>query len=263
MKKLTLLLALFLFSACSKQPPTTTPSTTLTESSTIPIATTTSETDLPITSSDTPILIDTRANLVGTWLQDGQSLTIDAAGNWHLSGTINNSGTLTIGADFNQTKMVKLYQFNQNIDGIGTYFIANFNQDSTKMNFGYLGKFTRSGTATETLDETLFQSNHQTVAIDFSYSLLGTWTITEGTEFQNTWNYNPDGTFETYSEGRGEAQTGTYTVKSLKNNWIDITYSFNNSADTYTTAYHLSDGVMWEKEFDYIKLVRNTNPAFP
>ena len=50
---------------------------------------------------------------------------------------------------------------------------------------------------------------------------------------------------------------------SIKNNWVDISYDFDDSDDTYITAYHLSDGVMWEEEFEFIRIVRNTDPAFP
>ena len=274
MKKLSLLLVLFAFGACSRPTPTPpTESSTTTETTTVvETPSTTKETSTkpssetpkpPTSSSEKPIPVDTRANLVGIWVQDDQSLTIDRAGNWALDGAINSSGTFTVGADFDQTKMIKLYGFNQNIGGIGTYFIANFNKDSTKMGFGYLGQFTRSTDIANTINSDVFQANYQNEPVDFSRSVLGTWTIVEGTEFHNTWNYNPDGTFELYSDGRGDARTGTYSVKPLKNNWVDISYDFDDSDDAYITAYHLSDGVMWEQEFEDIRIVRNTDPAFP
>lgn len=276
MKKLSLLLVLFVFSACSRPAPTpptesssmTTETTTTKPSSTSTIEESTTKPssekpEPPASSSEKPIPVDDRANLVGTWEQDNQTLTIDRAGNWELEGAINSSGTFTVGADFDQTKMIKLYGFNENIGGIGTYFIANFNGDSSKMGFGYLGQFTRSTDLTSVVNSGVYQADYQTEAVDFSRNVLGTWTITEGTEFHNTWNYNPDGTFELFSQGLGEARTGTYSVKPLKNNWVDISYDFDDSDDAYTTAYHLSDGVMWEEEFEFIRIVRNTDPAFP
>ncbi|MHC5269588.1 hypothetical protein ACYSNO_10445 [Enterococcus sp. LJL98] len=275
MKKLSVLLlfGLLLFSACRPKdtPPVTSSSSENTSSSLVnestsesKTETSTEQTSKPSEShSEAPIPIDTQRNLVGTWTQENQRLIVYPNGDWELSGKINSTGTLTVAADFDQTKMIKLDGFNQNIDGIGTYFIVHFNPDSTKIGFGYLGQFTRSGEQKETLSDKLFQPNYQQTAIDFNQNILGTWTIKEGTEFHNTWNYNPDGTFEMYSEGRGSATRGTYKVKKLKNNWIDVTYTYDETGESSTHAYLIKDGLMTENHFEEIKMVRNLVPAFP
>ncbi len=52
------------------------------------------------TMSSSEVLTQDQANLVGTWQQPNQQLTVDALGNWQLTGNINSSGTLTVAADF-------------------------------------------------------------------------------------------------------------------------------------------------------------------
>src|SRR5699024_497523 len=181
MKKLSLLLVLFVFSACSRPaptPPTESSSMTTETTTTKPSSTSTVEESTTKPSSEKPIPVDDRANLVGTWEQDNQTLTFDRTGNWELEGAINSSGTFTVGADFDQTKMIKLYGFNENIGGIGTYFIANFNGDSSKMGFGYLGQFTRATDLTSVVNSGVYQEDYQTDVVDFSRNVLGTWTIT-------------------------------------------------------------------------------------
>lgn len=273
MKRLPIILlfGLLFFSACRKTTPPpseTTASSEITSSSQIEPSTeqtTSSEVQQSSEShSEEPIPVKTQRNLVGTWEQSKQTLTVDTDGNWQLTGKINSSGQLTVAADFNHTQMVQLYGFNQNLDGLGTYFIANFNDDSTRMGFGYLGQFTRVGDVpTTTLSPNIFQHKYLTTPVDFNTNILGTWTIKTGTEFHNTWNYNPDGTFELYSDGRGQSTTGDYTVKALKGNWIDVTYVFDDGSEGYTNSYLLENGVMTENNFEDIKIVRNLVPDFP
>lgn len=271
---LSLLFALLFFSACRTTPTTPSESSASSEvtsstkpdsSSEVPKPSSSSEAPKPSESrSEVPVPVEIQRNIVGTWKQNNQTLTVDTDGNWQLTGKINSSGQLTVAADFDNTQMLQLYGFNLNLDGLGTYFIANFNDDSTKMGFGYLGQFTRSGDVpAETLSPNIFQHEYLTTPVDFNFNILGTWTIKEGTEFHNTWNYNPDGTFELFSDGRGESMTGDYTVKDLKDNWIDVTYTFDDGSEGYTNSYLLEDGVMVQNNFEDIKIVRNLVPAFP
>ena len=90
-----------------------------------------------------------------------------------------------------------------------------------------------------------------------------TQQIKEGIEFHNTWNYNPDGTFETFSQGRGQAMTGEYRVKQLNGNWVDVTYTFDEDGQSYTSLYLIENGMMIENHFEDIKIVRNVIPDFP
>ena len=234
------------------------------DSSSTPATTTNSSTTPPTeSSSEKPIPVQIKANLVGTWQQEGQNLTVDSLGNWQLTGKINSSGTLTVAADFDQTKMVRLYGFNSNIAGIGTYFIAQFNPDSSKMNFGYLGSFTRLGQTNDTLVRTIYQPAYLTEPIDFSNHIIGTWTLTEGIEFRDTRNFNPDGSLDIYSDGRGEAMTGRYSVQYLENNRIELTMTYDESGHSFTSFYHVINGVMREEGFEDFKWVRNTVPSFP
>lgn len=272
MKWLSLLFMLVFISACTPKPTTqtttqsTTPSTTSSQvkESSSTTATTNSSTTLPIeSSSEKPIPVQTKANLVGTWQQEGQTLTVDSSGNWQLSGKINSSGNLTVAADFDQTKMVKLYGFNSNIAGIGTYFIAQFNPDSSKLNFGYLGSFTRVGQTNDLLVRTIYQPAYLTEPIDFSNHIIGTWTLTEGIEFRDTRNFNPDGSLDIYADGRGEAMTGRYSVKYLENNRIELTMTYDENGYRFTSFYHVINGVMREEGFEDFKWVRNKVPVFP
>ncbi len=267
---LSLLFLLLFFSACRTTP---TPPSSSSSSSEMTSSTTTEEsssssstetTQISESHSEIPVPIETRRNIVGTWKQENQTLTVQSDGTWQLTGEINSSGTLTVAADFEDTQLLKLYGFNENIDGIGTYFIANFNQDSTKMGFGYLGQFNRLGNVTEVnLSTDVFQNDIQTTPVDFNTTILGTWTIKEGTEFHNTWNYNPDGTFVTFSQGRGQAMTGEYRVKQLNGNWVDVTYTFDEDGQSYTSLYLIENGMMIENHFEDIKIVRNVIPDFP
>lgn len=269
MKWLSLLFMLVFISACTPKPttPTTTQSTVPSASSTqssSTLTTTTSSTSAPIeSSSEKPIPVQIKANLVGTWQQEGQTLTVDSFGNWQLAGKINSAGNLTVAADFDQTKMVKLYGFNSNIAGIGTYFIAQFNADSSKMNFGYLGSFTRAGQTNDTLVRTIYQPAYLTEPIDFSNHIIGTWTLTEGIEFRDTRNFNPDGSLDIFSDGRGEALTGRYSVKYLENNRIELTITYDENGYRFTSFYHVINGVMREEGFEDFKWTRNTVPILP
>lgn len=266
MKWIGLLCTLFFISACQTKPttPTTTQSSTSsqTQTSSSSQATTTSQTTSS-TMSSSEVATQDQANLVGTWQQPNQQLTVDALGNWQLTGNINSSGTLTVAADFEQTKMVKLYGFNSNIARIGTYFIAKLNDDSSKMNFGYLGTFTRTGPSAEALSPTIYQPAYLTEAIDFSNHIIGTWTLTEGIEFRDTRNFNPDGSLDIFSDGRGEALTGQYSVNYLSDTRLELTMTYDETGNSFTSTYTIIDGVMREEGFEDYKWTRNMVPTLP
>jgi predicted aspartyl protease len=134
MKRVLLLLFVLLLAACGR---TTTPIERSQTTQTSVIHETTMETSTNQTSSETnatsetqePIPVETQANLVGTWVQENLTLTIDQEGHWQLTGGITSQGTLKVAVDNGAIKMVKLYGFNVNIDSIGNYFIAKDKQN--------------------------------------------------------------------------------------------------------------------------------------
>lgn len=272
MKRLLLLLFVLLLAACGR---TTTPIESTSERSqttqTSVVHETTMETSTDQTSSKTnatsetqePIPDETQANLVGTWVQENLTLTIDEEGHWQLTGGITSQGTLKVAVDNGAIKMVKLYGFNVNIDSIGNYFIANVNEDSRKMNFGYLGTFTRQGQAEHVLTDNAYMDVVERETIDFNHNLIGTWTMkNKEYDFQNVWNYNPDGTFEVYSDGKGEAMTGTYQIDYLENDQINLTITYDGG-ETHTSEYTLRDGTLTEAGFEWAAQIRNTVPPTP
>ncbi|HPR81343.1 MAG TPA: hypothetical protein PK268_05540, partial [Enterococcus sp.] len=144
MKRVFLLLFVLLLAACGR---TATPTENTSERSqtiqtsvihetTMETSTNQASSETNVTSGTQSIPVETQANLVGTWVQENLTLTIDEEGHWQLTGGITSQGTLKVAVDNGTIKMVKLYGFNVNIDSIGNYFIANINEDSSKMNFG-------------------------------------------------------------------------------------------------------------------------------
>lgn len=198
---------------------------------------------------------------VGTFKNADNTLTIEPNGTWQFSGAITSSGTLTIAAETDHTWLLKLYGFNNNIDGIGTYQLAVLNDSGTKMNFGYLGTFTRTTNATSTFDPTLYQANVLQTPTDFNETLIGTWTTkNKDYDFQTTYNFNPDGTFERFSDGKGIADSGTYTA-TFDLDVIHLNLVTKNQNQTFT--YQLQNGELIDPEFPWATLVRNTVPTTP
>lgn len=269
MKRIIFVLFMLLLASCGR---TTTPEeSTESSHSTQATSMTTSETisDIPITSSsdttETNELIpaETSANIVGTWTQENLTLTVDDQGHWQLTDGITSQGSLKVAVDNGNVKMVKLYGFNVSIDSIGNYFIAHFNHDSSKMTFGYLGTFSRQGTAKHTLADSAYMEVVEHEPIDFNHSLLGTWTMkNKEYDFQTVWNYNPDGTFEVYSDGKGEAMTGVYQVEYLENDRIRLTITYDGG-ESHTSDYLLRDGTLTEEGFEWASQIRNTVPNAP
>jgi len=271
MKRVFLLLFVLLLAACGR---TATPTENTSERSqtiqtsvihetTMETSTNQASSETNVTSGTQSIPVETQANLVGTWVQENLTLTIDEEGHWQLTGGITSEGTLKVAVDNGTIKMVKLYGFNVNIDSIGNYFIANINEDSSKMNFGYLGTFTRQGQAEHILTDHTYMDVLERETIDFNHNLLGTWTMkNKEYDFQNVWNYNPDGTFEVYSDGKGEAMTGTYQVDYLENDQINLTITYDGG-ETHTSDYTLRDGTLTEAGFEWAAQIRNTVPLAP
>jgi len=271
MKRVFLLLFVLLLAACGR---TATPTENTSERSqtiqtsvihetTMETSTNQASSETNVTSGTQSIPVETQANLVGTWVQENLTLTIDEEGHWQLTGGITSQGTLKVAVDNGTIKMVKLYGFNVNIDSIGNYFIANINEDSSKMNFGYLGTFTRQGQAEHILTDHTYMDVLERETIDFNHNLLGTWTMkNKEYDFQNVWNYNPDGTFEVYSDGKGEAMTGTYQVDYLENDQINLTITYDGG-ETHTSDYTLRDGTLTEAGFEWAAQIRNTVPLAP
>ena len=277
MKRLCLLFSVLIFTACAQ---TTTPEESTTQpastaetsstTSTTPTETTPTETNTtntttaPSTESTSETTTALNANIVGTWQQDQLTLTVSPHGDWQLSGNINSHGSLQVAADLNNKKLLKLYGFNVNIDGIGNYFIAHFNDDSSQVNFGYLGTFNRVGQAETSLTDDTYMTVVANDPIDFSRSLLGTWTVKDkNAHYQNIWNYNPDGTFNLYADGRGAAVSGSYQVEYLPNNRIKVTYHYDDGTAGHVTEYTLSNGTLTEDGFENMAQIRNTDPPAP
>ena len=57
--------------------------------------------------------------------------------------------------------------------------------------------------------------------------------------------------------------TGEYRVKQLNGNWVDVTYTFDEDGQSYTSLYLIENGMMIENHFEDIKIVRNVIPDFP
>lgn len=260
MKKMFLVVGLFLLVACNRQTPP--PIEESSQSSTIPPSSQTESSFEESQSSEEIMAV--AANLVGTWQQENLKLIVDPNGNWQFSGDINSQGTLKVAVDSGNTKMVKLYGFNNNIDGIGNYFIANFNEDSSKMNFGYLGSFMRTAETDQKLEETTYMAIVERDGIDYNQSLLGTW-IMKDTEahYQNVWNYNPDGTFEVYSDGKGEASQGTYRIEIIESHRFNLFTTYEGESEEQVAEYTLDNGILIQKDFEEMAQIRNTDPGNP
>lgn len=203
------------------------------------------------------------ANIVGTWKQENLTLTVDSDGNWQFSGNIISQGTLQVAAATNDMKLLKFYGFDTEIDNIGNYFIARFNESSTSLNLGYLGNFLREGDTEQELSDLTYMDVVEG-EIDFSQSIIGTW-INENPDYhyQSVWNYNPDGTFEIYSDGKGEASFGIYRVESLDEHRINLYTTYEDNEEEHVSEYTLENGKLTPTDFEWQVLIRNTDPTTP
>lgn len=198
---------------------------------------------------------------IGTWSNDANTLTIAPDGSWHFTGEITSSGTLSVAAATPTMWLLKLYGFNNSIDNIGTYQLAALNQDGSKMNFGYLGLFDRIDKATTPFDPSLYQPNYLQTPTDFTQSLVGTWsTKNKDYDFQTTYNFNPDGTFERFGDGKGIADRGTFT-STQDQDQLTLTLTVNGTNQTLT--YRFINGELIDPEFEWASLIRNTVPTRP
>lgn len=263
-------MSLLILTACGRSStPTDDSSRFTTEETSQGISDDTSSSSVETSATETMGTSEEQANevaatIVGTWEQANLTLMIDKDGHWQFEGEINSQGTLKVGMESGLTKMVKLYGFNENIANIGNYFIAHINEANDKMSFGYLGTFHRVGNTVDELADTTYMDVVETEGIDFSRSLLGTWTMrNKDYHYQSVWNYNPDGTFEIFSDGKGEAITGTYTVEYLDGDRIKLFIIYDGETEEHSTEYLLKDGLLIEEELEWATRIRNTDPAAP
>lgn len=247
---------------------TTQVSTSMTKESTTKSSTTstsmetTTNSQEPTTSSS---VAEAQSQLtpVGTWSNGEETLTIAPDGHWQFSGGLQSGGTLSVAAMTPDTWLLKLYGFNNSIDGIGTYQLAVFNDQGTKMNFGYLGTFERQAQATQPLSTAVYQAQYVTTPTDFTQSIIGTWsTKDKNYDFQTMYNFNPDGTFERFADAKGVADSGTYT---LTQNPDSITLTLTNQATgtDQTLTYRLDNSQLTDTQFEWASLIRNTVPSKP
>ncbi|EOT45543.1 MULTISPECIES: hypothetical protein [Enterococcus] len=273
-------------SGCAKaNPSSTTSNTTITNQTSTTSKSSTSESTNKIQSStlDSKVESSTQASMtqstestdnlatsepqlvqtlpIGTWSNEANTLTIDSDGSWHFTGEITSSGTLSVAAATPNMWLLKLYGFNNSIDNIGTYQLAALNQDGSKMNFGYLGLFDRIDNATAVFDPSLYQPDYLQTPTDFTQSLIGTWsTKNKAYDFQTTYNFNPDGTFERFGDGKGIADRGTFTSTQDQD---QLTLTLNVNGTDQTLTYRFVNGELIDPEFEWASLIRNTVPTKP
>lgn len=200
-------------------------------------------------------------NLVGVWSQPGQRLTVDSSGNWELSGLINSSGYLTVAAAHETTQLVKLYGFNPNIGGIGTYFTIEYHKNGRQLRFGYLGEFELAEAGTEELRYAVYMGAAIREELDYQTEILGTWTLYDKQhDMQLYWNFNPNNSVEVYSGADKLVRKGLYELTRATDEEILLTIHYEGSAAALTTHYRLKNGILTQQGSEWAKLVRNTVP---
>lgn len=204
-------------------------------------------------------------NLVGSWYNPAGdlTLTVDASGAWKIEGGNYGSGILKVGLDSGYTQLVKLYSYAGNNQDTGIYFTCVYNAAGSKMNFGELDTFERQGDPQGMLEGIAYWPQTIRQEIDLATSLPGTWQTADrdAANYQQI-NFNPDGTFESFSENRGEWVSGHWQLDSQQGSAVQLSMSYDDGV-TDTAEWTLTEGTLSQPGHENYTLLRNLTPAMP
>lgn len=180
--------------------------------------------------------VEELGNLISTWQgENNSSINFGSDGSYTLK--TNNTtvgGTYKIAGKYDQTVILKMANFNSKTPGLDTYVFVDF-QKSKKISFGDLGTFT-SLNKPEKIPVSLYLPNSLTEKTsNVSDLIIGTWSNQgSGDHVYVTTNYNPDGTFESFSDASGMVRKGRYSLTSNKDK-IEITSTTDGQAPNKIT----------------------------
>lgn len=154
------------------------------------------------------------SNLIGTWqTSNNDSISFANDGSYTFSTAEGNrAGVFSIAGQYDQTLIVKMTNFDKKTPGLDTYLTFKLDSDNA-LSFGEYSGFKSLGKNTE-IPSKLFMAKYLTSApTTVSQKIIGTWT-NQGTESHtySTTSYNPDGTFESFSDASGFVSKGRYSV---------------------------------------------------
>lgn len=219
----------------------------------------------PTAGSDLPGQVSQVRNLVGSWYNPagGLMLTVDASGAWKIEGGNYGSGILKVGLDSGYTQLVKLYSYAGNNQDTGIYFTCVYNAAGSKMNFGELGTFERQEDPQGTLEGIAYWPQTIRQEIDLATSLPGTWQTADrdAANYQQI-NFNPDGTFESFSENRGEWVSGHWLLDSQQGSAVQLNMSYDDGV-TDNAEWTLTEGTLSQPGHENYTLLRNLTPSMP
>lgn len=196
---------------------------------------------------------ETAKNLSGSWASSDYYVEFKPDGSYTLQRLPNNpptQGQYTVMNVEEDLILLKLSNFSYKTAPMENYLLARVNQNQLRL--GYFAEFTRQST------DGLLSGNFPTAAINFNQSLIGSWhLLNPPTEFQVYYNYNPDGTMEIFSDGRGEMVTGNYDAVYEGN---QVTLTTNWEGRSNTEVYTIENGIYYQTNNPDVKFIRNTIP---
>lgn len=157
---------------------------------------------------------DQEFNLIGSFEASSKlSLNFNSDGSYTiLRDGKATAGTFRVAAQYDRVLLLKLTQFNEKTPDMDTYVYVTFNIDGS-INVGNMGTFKSIGTPKK-IESSLYLANYLEDAPETSSDkMVGTWTNKNpDSHVIVTTNYNPDGTFERYSDASGMVTRGNFAV---------------------------------------------------
>lgn len=211
-----LLLSTTILTACAQQEPNNgSTSQSTTNNQTAATSTSTSSTKSATETQKKAEEVQ-KFNIIGSWEATNQlSLNFNEDGSYTiLRDGQAKAGTFRVAAEYDNTFLLKLTNYNPQTPGLDTYLYLTTNLDHT-INVSNLGIFKSIGTSSK-LPTALYLSNYlQEEPENAGDKLVGTWTNkNRENHVITTTNYNPDGSFERFSDASGIVTRGNFAVTS-------------------------------------------------